>query len=458
MMTNHSVTEQAADAIECRTTVSLTSWPKLQMLRAKLGHKAKEQKRFRFYCLYDHVCRTDTLEAAWATVRRNNGAPGVDGVSIGQIAATPEGAAAFIAAIQQSLREKTYRAQPVRRVYISKANGKLRPLGIPTIADRVVQAAVKLIIEPIFEADFEDCSHGFRPGRSAHDAIQSVEQSLREGRHAIYDADLASYFDTIPHDKLIAGVRQRIVDGGVLALIRQWLNAPVVEPTDDESGKGPPRMQRRHQGTPQGGVLSPLLANIHLHWFDRAFHGKEGPAQWANARLVRYADDFVVLARYVGWRIEEWIEQRIEGRLGLQINREKTRVIGDVKQDGERLDFLGYSLRYAHDQHGRKGKKYLCIEPSAKAQARQREKVREKLGPEQCYTPLPEIIDRLNLQLRGWAAYFRLGYPRQAYRDLNAYVRDKLTRHLQRRSQRPWRPPADKSAYEHLNRMGLIQL
>ena len=145
-------------------------------------------------------------------------------------------------------------------------------------------------------------------------------------------------------------------------------------------------------------------------------------------------------------------------RLGLQINREKTRVIRDVQQDGGRLDFLGYSLRHAHDQHGRKGRKYLCIEPSAKAQARQREKVREKLGPEQSHTPLPEIIDRLNVQLRGWAAYFRLGYPRQACRDLNAYVRHKLTRHLQRRSQRPWRPRADMSAYEHLNRMGLIQL
>ncbi len=171
-------------------------------------------------------------------MRRNNGAPGVDGVSIEQITATPEGEAAWIAAIQQSLKERTCRAQPVRRVYIPKADGKLRPLGIPNLVDRVVQAAVKLIIEPIFEADFEDCSHGFRPGRNAHAAMKSVEQSIREGRNAVYDADLASYFDTIPHDKLIAGVRQRVVDGRVLALIEQWLDAPVIEPPtpDDRNG------------------------------------------------------------------------------------------------------------------------------------------------------------------------------------------------------------------------------
>ena len=234
------MTEQDADAIECRHAASLSQWPKLQELRAKLGRKAKEEKRYRFYSLYDHVCRTDTLWAAWAAVRRNHGAPGVDGVSIEQITATPEGEAAWVEAIQRSLKERTYRAQPVRRVYIPKADGKQRPLGIPTLADRVVQAAVKLIIEPIFEADFEDCSHGFRPGRNAHDAIQSVERSIREGRHAIYDADLAGYFDTIPHDKLIAGVRQRVVDGRVLALIVQWLDAPVVEPPtpDDKNGGG----------------------------------------------------------------------------------------------------------------------------------------------------------------------------------------------------------------------------
>ncbi|MDP2366824.1 group II intron reverse transcriptase/maturase [Rhodoferax sp.] len=452
------MTEKDAAAIECHQSAPLAKWPKLQALRAKLGHKAKEEKRHRFYSLYDHVCRTDTLWAAWETVRRNNGAPGVDGVSIEQITATLEGEAAWVAAIQQSLKERTYRAQPVRRVYIPKADGKLRPLGIPTLIDRVVQAAVKLIIEPIFEADFEGCSHGFRPGRSAHDAMKSVEQSIREGRNAVYDADLAGYFDTIPHDKLIAGVRQRVTDGRVLALIRQWLDAPVVEPPDEKDGKGKPRMTRRTQGTPQGGVLSPLLANIHLHWFDRAFHGKEGPAAWANARLVRYADDFVILARQVGERIEDWVEEKIERRLGLKINREKTRVIHDLKAEGEQLDFLGFSMKHAHDLHGRKGRKYLRIEPSAKAQGRMREKVRQTLHSGQGHTPLPDLIEKLNRQAGGWANYFRLGHPRKAFRDLNSYVREKLIWHLQRRSQRPWRPNAKESPYAYFKRMGLIYL
>jgi RNA-directed DNA polymerase len=427
--------------------------PSLQELRQKLGQKAKQQKRFRFYSLYGLVCRNDVLQAAWAAVRRNGGAPGIDRVSVEQIAVNPEKEAAFVEEIQRSLKERTYRAQAVRRVYIPKANGKLRPLGIPTVRDRVVQAAVLLVLEPIFEADFEDCSHGFRPGRSAHDALQAIRQHLQEGKTAVYDADLAGYFDSIPHDKLIACVRMRVVDGSVLGLIRQWLQAPVVEPPQSDT---PPTVRRNDRGTPQGGVLSPLLANIYLHWFDHLFQRDDGPAQWAKAELVRYADDFVVLARYISPQLRGWIEGKLEGWLGLQINRDKTRVL-DLRQTGQSLDFLGYTFRFDRDRFGR-AQRYWNLHASRKAMAREREVLRQIICPQQSHTPLPDLIKQLNRHLRGWANYFQLGHPRPAFRAINHFVRHRLAKHLRRRSQRGWRVRQGWTLYAYFEHMGLRAL
>jgi RNA-directed DNA polymerase len=333
-------------------------------------------------------------------------------------------------------------------VLIPKANGGQRPLGIPTVKDRIVQMATLLILEPIFEADFHECSHGFRPGRSAHDAVGAIRDHLQSGRREVYDADLKGYFDTIPHDQLLKAVRMRVTDGSVLRLIEAWLTAPVIE--EDEHGRK--TGSRPDRGSPQGGVISPLLSNIYLHWFEELFQRETGPGHWAKAQLVRYADDFVILARYQGPRLIEWVERTLEDRFKLTINRDKTRVV-NLTEPSASVSFLGFTFRYDRDLKGR-GHRYLNVFPSKKSVARFRDSLRELLSHHPV-TPIPVLIALVNRKLVGWKAYYSYGYPKAAFADVNSYVVESLTRHLKRRSQRPFRPPEGQSFYGQLQRLGL---
>jgi RNA-directed DNA polymerase len=426
--------------------------PRVAALRQKLAQKAKQEPKFRFYSLYGGVMDSDTLLAAWWKVSSNGGAPGVDGISIEQIVRKENGVEDLLKEIGQELRRKSYRPKPVKRVYIPKANGKMRPLGIPTVKDRVVQMAVLLMLEPIFEADFEDCSYGFRPGRSAHQALDEIRQHLLEGKTSVYDADLKGYFDTIPHDKLMACVKMRVVDSAVLKLIRLWLEAPVVEPPEQPGGK--PRIKRNGKGTPQGGVISPLLANLYLHWFDKVFHSANGPVHWANARLVRYADDFVVLARHQSQRLRQHIEDQLEKWLGLELNREKTRVL-NVRE--ESLDFLGYTFCYVNSRWY-PGTQVLSLRPSKKAVQRQKEALRELTGPRRRTVPVTELIGTINRQTRGWGNYFGHGYWKDAFHEINSHVQRRLLIHLRGKSQRPYRVPEGQTLYQHLEQLGWVHL
>lgn len=388
----------------------ITTPPKVRKLQRTLYRKAKENKRWRAWSLYADLCRRDVLETALGSVLRNTGAAGVDGMTT---ETAKSSACVFLDGLQTQLREKRYRPSPVLRVWIPKPDGKQRPLGIPTVTDRVVQAALRLLLEPIFEVDFNDGSYGYRPKRSAQQAIDAITAALMQGKTEIIDADLSGYFDSIDHAQLLRLVARRVSDGSILKLVKLFLKAPIVERMQD----GRSWITPNDRGTPQGGVISPLLANVYLNGLDHAVN--KNPK--LEAKLVRYADDFVLLTkpgRAAG--LQERLKVYLD-RKGLTLNAAKTRLL-DIRQ--ESLQFLGFAIRW--QQSRRTGRCYPNVEPSAKARQKLHQNVRSQLNRWTTHQSAVATVRKLNQTVRGWSHYFHHGNSTRVFGAEKAWLQQRL--------------------------------